>query len=343
MGDGRVHFRFQREEELQVVLDNRPYHYDGSMLALERWVPTIKREFPSTIPFWIIIRGLPDYRREEKTVQRIGEDLGEFHEVDVSEPVPKIRVTLDCNSPLILRRETDDAGTLCVLDLQYEKLQRYCTRCLRLTHEAPACPERPREYKPQCKARREPSRRREVEPVKGRQRNQREDRRQTVAPPRLDRDTKAKLVEVVESSSKSRQVHRDLLAELESSRVSDVEPKVHNSTKEWLRRTFGSDKTSGGSLKASDIGDGSGVQSELKRAKTRAPWYRTTIEEAAVANETFSQAEKWDAAEILAAQVEDTGTAVSTEVEAEGRMSRSGVNKVVLGLQIQKSIRLKTA
>lgn len=35
MGDGRVHFRFQNEDDLLVVMENRPYHYDGSMIALE--------------------------------------------------------------------------------------------------------------------------------------------------------------------------------------------------------------------------------------------------------------------------------------------------------------------
>ncbi|KFK23644.1 hypothetical protein AALP_AAs45409U000100, partial [Arabis alpina] len=270
MGEGRVHFRFQREEDLQVVLDHRPYHYDGSMIALERWVPTVRRDFPTTIPFWIIIRGLPDYRREEETVQSIGEDLGEYHEVDVSEPIPKVRVTLDCNTPLIFRRETIDAGNLCILDLQYEKLHKYCTRCLRLTHEAPACPERPRELQQHREPRREPSRRREADDGRLRQRHHRDVSGKSTAPSRLARDTKDRKVEVVASSSKPKPVCRDLLAELDSSRV--VEPSSErSSTKEWVQRTFLQGRISRVSPQDSNAGEQRDQQPEPKRTKPRAP------------------------------------------------------------------------
>ncbi|KFK27106.1 hypothetical protein AALP_AA8G335100, partial [Arabis alpina] len=290
MGDGRVHFRFQREEDLQLVLDNRPYHYDGSMIALERWVPTVRRDFPNTIPFWIIIRGLPDYRREEKTVRSIGEDLGEFHEVDVTEPIPKVRVTLDCNSPLILRRETVDVDTLCILDLQYEKLHKYCTRCLRLTHEAPVCPKRPRE-------------------------------------PQQHREQKVE--EGIASSSKPKPVRRDLLAELETSRSLEVEPPISKpSTKEWVRRTFRQADISDGTHPNRNNGEDLQTQPELKRSKIRAPWYRTTVEEAAIANEVFSQTAKWQAAENWTAsekQIETLETAEREDKRSPSRVSSTGL------------------
>ncbi|KFK26943.1 hypothetical protein AALP_AA8G313800 [Arabis alpina] len=147
MGDGKIHFRFQNEEDLETVMVNRPYHYDGSMIALERWIPTVRRDFPNTIPFWIVIQGLPDYRRDEDSVTSIGEALGEWMDVDVSEPTPRVRVLLDCNSPLVVRRESDNDGVLVRLDFRYEKLQKHCTRCMRITHEAPLCPERPRDQR----------------------------------------------------------------------------------------------------------------------------------------------------------------------------------------------------
>lgn len=41
MGKGKFHFRFREESDLQAVLDNRPYHFDGWMNVIECWVPTI--------------------------------------------------------------------------------------------------------------------------------------------------------------------------------------------------------------------------------------------------------------------------------------------------------------
>ncbi|KFK37260.1 hypothetical protein AALP_AA4G234500 [Arabis alpina] len=258
------------------------------MIALERWVPTVRRDFPSTIPFWITISGLPDYRREEKTVRSIGEDLGEFHEVDVSDPIPKVRVTLDCNAPLILRRETFDAETLCIIDLQYEKLHRYCTRCLRLTHEAPACPDRPKENLTHRETRREPARRdpprrKETEVVRGRQRSHREERGKVVASTHPSQDTMGREADVVASSSKPKPVRRDLMVELESSRAFDVAPPTGRSTtKDWVRKTF----------VEGDTGNGRVLQPETKRPKSQAPWYRATEEEAAAANAIFGQTER---------------------------------------------------
>ncbi|KFK31418.1 hypothetical protein AALP_AA6G109400 [Arabis alpina] len=237
MGDGRVHFRFQTEADLQTVLDNRPYHYDGSMIALERWVPSVRRDFPNTIPFWIVIRGLPDYRREVVSVRSIGEALGEFLEVDVSEPIPRVRVTLDCDSPLILRRESDDAGQICVLDLQYEKLHKYCNRCFRLTHESASCPERVRESGPHRGQRREQYQGKAAEVNRGTQRNPRDGRGKEVSSRRVPHDPPRRNHDVTASSSRSKPVRRTLLPELETSRVSSS--GTNPSTKEWVRKAFG--------------------------------------------------------------------------------------------------------
>lgn len=86
MGKEQFHFRFKEEADLQSMLDNRPYHFDGWMNAIYRWVPTVHLDFPSLIPFWIRIMDLPDMFNEEKQVVRIGEDLGELLNWTLEEP-----------------------------------------------------------------------------------------------------------------------------------------------------------------------------------------------------------------------------------------------------------------
>ncbi|KFK32402.1 hypothetical protein AALP_AA6G236900 [Arabis alpina] len=261
---------------------NRPYHYDGSMIALERWIPTVRRDFPTTIPFWVVIKGLPDYRREEESVQSIGEYLGEFDMVDILEPIPKVWVTFNCNSPLVVRREIDDAGQLCILDFQYEKLQKHCTRCLRMTHEAPLCPERPRENQSLRKHHREPSRKREEEDFRGKKRNIREERgKGVIRGSRVSSEGAA--------SSRPKPVRRDLMAELDTCQSKVVAPiKDPVTSKEWVRKPFNQDERSGGRAEQSRGGDLNHEQWDIKRQKLRAPWYRETEEEAAIANASFT-------------------------------------------------------
>jgi len=59
LGNGCFQFRFDFEEDLQKVLANRPYHIDQWMVILQRWEPVIDASFPSQIPFWIELQGLP--------------------------------------------------------------------------------------------------------------------------------------------------------------------------------------------------------------------------------------------------------------------------------------------
>lgn len=53
LGHGLFQFQFATEEDLQLVLDLRPYHTAGFMLIMQRWEPSISRDFPFEIPFWV--------------------------------------------------------------------------------------------------------------------------------------------------------------------------------------------------------------------------------------------------------------------------------------------------
>ncbi|KFK28912.1 hypothetical protein AALP_AA7G064100 [Arabis alpina] len=297
MGEGRVHFRFQTESDLQLVLANRPYHYDGSMIALERWVPTVRRDFPNTIPFWIVIKGLPDYRREAASVRSIGEALGEFLESDVSEPIPRVRVTLNGDSPLQMRCESDDAGQICALDLKYEKLHKFCTCCFRLTHEASSCPERVRDRDHHREQRLDRYRRAAEDDKRGPQRNLKAkrgkaERGKAESLRSFPHVPKRRNHEVMASSSRPKPVKRDLLPELETSGA--ISTAANPSTKEWVRKAFAA--SSRDSMKSSPTVVRISPSRDSKRANPRAPWYRTTVEEAAMDNELEFQQGRWEEA-----------------------------------------------
>lgn len=78
LGLGMFQFHFETESDLLAVLEKRPYHFAKWMIILQRWKPTISPSFPSLIPFWIKIQGVPVHLWTEAVVRGIGEDIGIF-------------------------------------------------------------------------------------------------------------------------------------------------------------------------------------------------------------------------------------------------------------------------
>ncbi|RID62896.1 hypothetical protein BRARA_E01937 [Brassica rapa] len=58
LGMGKFQFHFEKEEDIETVLEMQPYHFDYWMLSLARWQPRMPKNFPSEIPFWIKVEGV---------------------------------------------------------------------------------------------------------------------------------------------------------------------------------------------------------------------------------------------------------------------------------------------
>lgn len=98
LGRGVFQFRFDFEEDLQKVLDNRSFHYDQWMVILQKWEPIISDTFPSKIPFWIELQGLPKHFWKAEMLKTIGEELGEVMDMEISTSSAKI--SKNWNSPM---------------------------------------------------------------------------------------------------------------------------------------------------------------------------------------------------------------------------------------------------
>ncbi|CAF2188981.1 unnamed protein product [Brassica napus] len=140
LGAGMFQFQFDLESDLLTVLAKRPYHYARWMIILERWEPTISPSFPSMIPFWIKIQGIPVHLWTEEAAQQIGEDIGTFETADVTPLAIRMRVHINGRLPLIkattIEYPNGEEGTA---TLVYEKLEKHCSHCNRLDHELRDC------------------------------------------------------------------------------------------------------------------------------------------------------------------------------------------------------------
>lgn len=140
LGNGQFQFQFEKEEDLLTVLENRPYHFAKWMLIIQRWEPTVSPTFPSLIPFWIKVQGIPIHLWKEETVQSLGEDMGIFESSEITDFTIRMRVHVNGLLPLIKSSIIEyPNGDEVTATFVYERLEKHCAKCFRLDHEVKDC------------------------------------------------------------------------------------------------------------------------------------------------------------------------------------------------------------
>lgn len=143
LGNDCFQFRFQEERDLKAVLENRPYQFNRWMIIVQQWEPIISPTFPSQIPFWISLKGIPLHFWDDKTLRDIGQEFGHLETYALTKTSARVRVMMDGLKPIPQDTILEfSAGEECVITLEYEKLENFCNYCLRLTHLASDCPSR---------------------------------------------------------------------------------------------------------------------------------------------------------------------------------------------------------
>ncbi|CAA7048219.1 unnamed protein product [Microthlaspi erraticum] len=140
LGHGKFQYQFATEEDMQLVLDNRPYHFAHWMLILQRWEQTVSTTFPSQIPFSIKVQDVPVHLWSEAMLRSIGEDLGTFETWEITKAHAKMRVQVNGLLPILKTYNLEFAnGDEVLASLVYEKLEKHCTKCGMLDHEEVEC------------------------------------------------------------------------------------------------------------------------------------------------------------------------------------------------------------
>ena len=140
LGQGMFQFQFEREEDLLKVLEKRPYNYARWMVIVQRWEPTTAPDFPSLIPFWIKVQGVPVHLWTEETIQTVGKNIGVYEDAEISSLNFRMRVHINGRLPLITSSIIEyPNGDEVVAKLVYENLERHCSKCFRLDHELRDC------------------------------------------------------------------------------------------------------------------------------------------------------------------------------------------------------------
>ncbi|KAL0715749.1 hypothetical protein Bca4012_065071 [Brassica carinata] len=139
LGPNLFQFRFETEADLQSILRRSPYHFKRWMIILQRWEPNVSDSFPTLIPFWIAVHGLPLHFWSDESLHAIGSELGQVEAKEAAKG--KVRVLVNGMRPLEFQLDVElPSGETKVVELQYENLDKHCFSCKSLCHETKDCP-----------------------------------------------------------------------------------------------------------------------------------------------------------------------------------------------------------
>ncbi|XP_018473647.2 uncharacterized protein LOC108844853 [Raphanus sativus] len=143
----RFQFIFKYEHDLLDILNRGVHTFKLWPLVMERWVEKPPEDYLQHIMVWVQMRNIPVNHYTKKALWALGDFAGQVVEVafDPEKPQVKdyIRVLVKFNVARPLRRfktVTTPGGEEIKIRYDYERLQKRCYTCQRLTHERDDCP-----------------------------------------------------------------------------------------------------------------------------------------------------------------------------------------------------------
>ena len=111
------------------------------MFVLVRWEPIIHGDYPSIIPFWVVMSGIPLHLWTVKNLKSIGGRLGHVDVDSIQVAEGRMLIDIDSRLPLKFTKKVQaPEGEEVTIQIKYEMLFKHCSTCSMLTHEKECCP-----------------------------------------------------------------------------------------------------------------------------------------------------------------------------------------------------------
>lgn len=142
----RFQFSFKYEHDLEDVLNKGVHTYNEWTLAIERWIEKPPPDYLQFVNVWVQIRNVPVNHQTIDAITASGEFAGQVTEV-AFDPLKartreyiRVRVKFDVSKPLRRSKVVNlPSGGATTILYDYEKIQKRCYYCQRLTHEQQQC------------------------------------------------------------------------------------------------------------------------------------------------------------------------------------------------------------
>lgn len=143
----RFQFIFDHAHDLEDVLDKGMQTYQEWGLAIDRWYESPPPDYLQYVPIWVQIKNIPVNHYTEAAITAIGGLIGHVDTVafDPSKPqrydFVRVKIILHVSKPLSKFKTLNLRGGIQhTVYFFYEKVQKRCYLCQRLTHAQEQCP-----------------------------------------------------------------------------------------------------------------------------------------------------------------------------------------------------------
>jgi hypothetical protein len=147
VGDNVFLMEFEHEWEKAKVLEWRPWVFDGNLFSVAEFdgvTQLVSIEFEK-VALWVRMLNLPLACMNSEIGTMIGSAIGQVEEIEIDEEgvgwgrFLHAKIQMDLTKPLICGRRLKVQGVSMWVDLQYERLPRFCFSCGVVKHGALGC------------------------------------------------------------------------------------------------------------------------------------------------------------------------------------------------------------
>lgn len=143
----KFQFFFNFEHDLEEVLEKGFHTFNEWAIVVDRWYENPPDNYLQFTPIWIQMWNLPINFYTELAISTLGEQIGRVIEVafdpsiDQVQEFVRVKVSFDVSRPLRRAKLVNlpKGGTANVF-FEYERVQKHCYECQRMTHENDVCP-----------------------------------------------------------------------------------------------------------------------------------------------------------------------------------------------------------
>ncbi|XP_024010450.1 uncharacterized protein LOC112085466 [Eutrema salsugineum] len=147
LSSDRFQFIFKYEHDLEEVLRKHVWTFNEWSVVIDRWVEKPPENYLKFIPVWIQIRNIPVNYYTEASIYDLADIIGEVKEIAFDSEKPhsrdyvRVKVNFDVSRPVRRSKAVVlPTGETTTIWYDFERIQKRCYHCQRLTHEKDKCP-----------------------------------------------------------------------------------------------------------------------------------------------------------------------------------------------------------
>lgn len=153
-------FVFKYEHDLEAVMRKRVWTFNEWSVVIDRWVEKPPDDYLQYLLVWVQIRNIPVNHYTTKAIETFGGFVGNVDVVAFdpskaqSQDYVRVRVFFDVSRPVRRTKVINlPQGGSVTLRYDFERIQKRCHHCQRLTHDKDKCPQLIQERKDQASER----------------------------------------------------------------------------------------------------------------------------------------------------------------------------------------------